>query len=183
MLFDAFTFGVSTFCVWISIGILMKKHRFRHRFCCFYLRRAVFSYQKQRQLHVRIWGSQIEVPKILKIEQNDQNERKFLFYFSSLRGRGKSSAMISEVKLTHFLSLFFFRNLKMRFRHASCRNFRKKSYPRIQTKINRIKKWSFLKILKNKCRVAGAAKVFFELNFGGDLAGWHARSAFFSFSY
>ena len=50
----------------------------------------------------------MKVPKILKIEQNDQNERKFLFYFSSLRGRGKSSAMISEVKLTHFLISFFF---------------------------------------------------------------------------
>ena len=68
----------------------------------------IFSYRKQRQLHVRISESQIEVPKILEIEQNDQNERKFLFYFSSLRGRGKSSAMISEVKLTHFLILFFF---------------------------------------------------------------------------
>ena len=86
----------------------------------------IFSYQKLRQLHVRISESQIEVPKILKIGQNDQNQRKFLFYFSSLRGRGKSSAMISEVKLTHFLILFFFRNLKMRLRHASCRNFRKK---------------------------------------------------------
>ena len=107
MMFDAFAFGVSTFCVWISIGILMKKHRFWHRFCCFYLRRVDFSYQELRQLHVWIWESQIEVPKILKIEQNDQNERKFLFYFSSLRGRGKSSAMISEVKLTHFLILFF----------------------------------------------------------------------------
>ena len=100
----------------------------------------IFSYQKRRQFHVRIWESQIEVPKILKIEQNDQNQRKFLFYFSSLRGRGKSSAMISEVKLTHFLILFFFRNLKMRFRHASCRNFRKKSYLCIQIEENHTKK-------------------------------------------
>ena len=68
----------------------------------------IFSYQKQRQLHVRISEPQIEVPKILRIEQNDQNQRKSLFYFSALRGRGKSSAMISEVELTHFLILFFF---------------------------------------------------------------------------
>ena len=44
MLFHAF--GVSTFCVRISIGILMKNHRFWHGFYCSYLRRVVFLYQK-----------------------------------------------------------------------------------------------------------------------------------------
>ena len=65
--------------------------------------------------------------KSWKIEKNDQNQRKFIFYFSELRGRGKSSARISKVKLTHLHILFFFRNLKMRLRHASFRNFHKKS--------------------------------------------------------
>ena len=46
MLFHAFTFGVSTFCVRISIGILMKKHRFWHGFYCSYLRRVDFFVSK-----------------------------------------------------------------------------------------------------------------------------------------
>ena len=62
----------------------------------------IFSYQKVRQLYVRIPESQIEVSKFTD-RKNDQNQRKYIFYFSSLRGRGKSSAMISEVKWTHFL--------------------------------------------------------------------------------
>ena len=35
------------------------------------------------------------------------------------------------------------------------------------------KKWSFLKILKNKWRLARAAKDFLRIKFGGD-SGWHA---------
>ena len=107
-----------------SIGILMKKHRFWHCFCCFYLRRVDFSVSKTTSTSC-MSAPHHEVPKILRIEQNDQNQRKSLFYFSALRGRGKSSAMISEIELTHFLILFFFRNLKMRLRHASCKNFQK----------------------------------------------------------
>ena len=80
----------------------MKKHRFGHRFCCFYLRRVDFFVSRTTSTSC-MSEPHHEVPKILRIEQNDQNQRKSLFYFSALRGRGKSSAMISEVKLTHFL--------------------------------------------------------------------------------
>ena len=45
--------------------------------------------------------------------------------------------------------LFFFRNLKMRLRHASCRKFPKNSYLGIQIEINRIKKL----IISEKCGV------------------------------
>ena len=65
--------------------------------------------------------------QIGKIDKNDQNQRKSIFYFSELRGRGKSSARISKVKLTHLHILFFFRNLKMRLRHASFKKFKQKS--------------------------------------------------------
>ena len=63
MMFDAFAFGVSTFCVWISIGILMKKHRFWHRFCCFYLRRVHFFVWKTSSnsctdFGISNWGSE-----------------------------------------------------------------------------------------------------------------------------
>ena len=68
----------------------MKSIDFGIVFVAFTFGVLIFSYEKLHQLHVRISESQIEVPKILKIGQNDQNQRKFLFYFSSLRGRGKS---------------------------------------------------------------------------------------------
>ena len=180
-MFDAFAFGVSIFCVWISIGILMKKHRFWHRFCCFYLRRVDFfvsktlcqvygyrlgfrwkiinfdqvfdaftfgvSTRRRPAAHhrdvdplnpqARLWSSGsttcespwkdsrsrawVRIPraalfrdlimrlrKCWKIEKNDQNQRKSIFYFSELRGRGKSSARISKVKSTYLRILFFF---------------------------------------------------------------------------
>ena len=134
--------------------------------------------------------------KCWKIEKNDQNQRKSIFYFSELRGRGKSSARISKVKLTHLRILFFFRNLKMRLRHASFKNFhqkltsrytnRKKPYQKNDvfskfSKINdvvKVTQW-FLRATK----VGGAA---------GWLAGWLAgrpagwlvcRLAIFSFNY
>ena len=185
MLFHPFTFGVSTFCVRISIGILMKRHRFWYGFYCSYLRRVDFFVSetlwislgismKNNQFwsnfnaftfgvstrtrpaadhrdveplnpQARLWSSGsttcespwkdsrsrawVRIPraalfrdlimrlrKCWKIEKNDQNQRKSIFYFSELRGRGKSSAMKSKVKLTYLRILFFFRSLKMRLR-------------------------------------------------------------------
>ena len=75
----------------------------------------------------RISESQIEVPNFLIKKQNrSKTKAKAYFFFWSLRGRGKSSAMISLVKQEHFPILFFFRNLKMRLRHASCKIFGKR---------------------------------------------------------
>ena len=177
MMFDAFAFGVSTFCVWISIGILMKKHRFWHRFCCFYLRRVDFFVSRTTSTSC-MSEPHHEVPKILKNWKNDQNERKFLFYFSELRGRGKSSAMISEVKLTHFLILFFFGVSKwgsdMRRAEISGKNHI--SVYKLTLTVS--KNWSFLKNAEWKLRLHRNAIVFERWHFGGDfnlcLAGWLA---------
>ena len=89
--------------------------------------------------------------KCWKIEKNDQNQRKFIFYFSELRGRGKSSARISKVKSTHLRILFFFRDLKMRLRHASFKNFHKKLTSRYTNRKKPHQKsgvfWKFSKII------------------------------------
>ena len=152
MLFHPFTFGVSTFCVRISIGILMKKHRFWHRFCCFYLRRVDFFVSRTTSTSC-MSEPHHEVPKILKNWKNDQNERKFLFYFSELRGRGKSSAMISEVKLTHFLILFFFSEPQNEAPTCVVQKFPEKVEISVyESKTTLSKKWYFLKIPKNLWR-------------------------------
>ena len=88
--------------------------------------------------------------KCWKIEKNDQNQRKSIFYFSELRGRGKSSARISKVKSTYLRILFFFRDLKMRLRHASFKNFHKKLTSRYTNRKKPHQKsglfWKFSKI-------------------------------------
>ena len=109
------------------------------------------------------------------MEKNDQNQRKSLFYFSELRGRGKSSAKISEVKLTHFLILFFFRNLKMKLRHASFKNFHKKLISRYTNQKQLLQKSDhFSKFQKLYDDVKATQLIFLGMNFGGGawLAGW-----------
>ena len=66
---------------------------------------STFSCQKRRQIH---FGNLKMRFRNLSDRKNYQNERKYIFYFSSLRGRGKSSSIVSEVKLTHFLIDLFF---------------------------------------------------------------------------
>ena len=132
--------------------------------------------------------------KCWKIEKNDQNQRKSIFYFSELRGRGKSSARISKVKLTHLRILFFFRNLKMRLRHASFKKFKQKSTSKY---MNRKKPYQkngvFSKFSKINDDVKATQSIFLGMNFGGAagwLAGWPGwlagwlvcRSPIFSFN-
>ena len=109
--------------------------------------------------------------QLWKIDKNDQNQRKFIFYFSELRGRGKSSARISKVKLTHLHILFFFRNLKMRLRHASFKNFHKKSTSKY---MNRKKPYQkngvFSKFWKINDDVKATQSMLIAMKFGG--AAW-----------
>ena len=86
--FDAFTFGVSTFCVWISIGILMKKHRFWHRFCCFYLRRVDFFVSRTTSTSC-MSEPHHEVPKILKNWRKRPKSTQILILFFGASGTGK----------------------------------------------------------------------------------------------
>ena len=112
--------------------------------------------------------------KCWKIEKNDQNQRKSIFYFSELRGRGKSSARISKVKSTYLRILFFFRDLKMRLRHASFKNFHQKLTSRYTNRKKPYQKngvfWKFWKINDD---VKATQSIFLGMNFGG-AAGWPA---------
>ena len=91
--------------------------------------------------------------------------------------------MISEVKLTHFLVLFFFRNLKMRLRHASCRNFQKKLRSRYTNRKKPYQKnGPFSKFSKINDDVKATQSIFLGMNFGGaagwaGLAGWLAGAS------
>ena len=78
-----------------------------------------------------------------KIDKNDQNQRKFIFYFSELRGRGKSSARISKVKLTHLHILFFFGTSKWGSDMRPSKISTKNQHLGIRIENNRIKKMVF----------------------------------------
>ena len=130
----------------------------------------IFSYQELRQLHV-CRSLIMRFRRFWRIEENDQNQRKSLFYFSELRGRGKSSARISKVKSTYLRILFFLRSLKMRLRHASSRNFQKKFRSRCTNRKKPYQKnglfWKFQKINDD---VKATQSIFLGMNFGG--AAW-----------
>ena len=112
--------------------------------------------------------------KSWKIEKNDQNQRKSIFYFSELRGRGKSSARISKVKSTYLRILFFFRDLKMRLRHASFKNFHQKLTSRYTNRKKPYQKNGvFSKFSKINDDVKATQSIFLGMNFGG-AAGWLA---------
>ena len=119
--------------------------------------------------------------KCWKIEKNNQNQRNSIFYFSELRGRGKSSARISKVKSTHLRILFFFRNLKMRLRHASFKNFHKKLTSRYTNrKKPHQKSGLFSKFSKINDDVFETQWMLRAMKFGGaawlaGLVGWPGR--------
>ena len=126
----------------------------------------------------RISESQIEVPNFLIKKQNrSKTIAKAYFFFWSLRGRGKSSAMISLVKQEHFPILFFFRNLKMRLRHASFKNFHKKSTSKYMNRKKPYQKngvfWKFWKINDD---VKATQSIFLGMNFGGAAGSFDAPS-------
>ena len=110
MMFDAFAFGVSTFCVWISIGILMKKHRFWHRFCCFYLRRVDFFVWKTSSTSctdfgISNWGSEnfenwTKRPKSTQI--------LILFFVASGTGKIVRDDFWSKTNAFSYFIFFFF---------------------------------------------------------------------------
>ena len=117
--------------------------------------------------------------KCWKIEKNDQNQRKSIFYFSELRGRGKSSARISKVKSTYLRILFFFRDLKMRLRHASFKNFHQKLTSRYTNRQKPYQKNGvFSKFSKINDDVKATQSMFVGMNFGG--AAWAGGGGAFS---
>ena len=147
VVFDAFTFGVSTFCVWISIGILMKKHRLWHGFCCYYLRRVDFFVSKATStsctdLGISNWGSE-NFENLTKLPKWTQ----ILILFFGASGTGK---IVSEVKLTHFLILFFFGTSRWGSDMRRAEISEKIHISVYKPKLTVSKKWSFLKILNKK---------------------------------
>ena len=168
MMFDAFAFGVSTFCVWISIWILMKKHRFWFRFCCFYLRRVDFFVWKTSSTSctdfgISNWGSEnfenwTKRPKSTQI--------LILFFVAS--GTGKIVRDDFWSKTNAFSYFTFFRNLKMRLRHASCRNFQKKLTSRYTNRKKPYQKSDhFSKFWKIDGAVMATQSLFWGMSFGG----------------
>ena len=147
---------------------------------------SIFSYQKRRQYYWVCWESQIEVPKFLKIEKRSKSTQNHILFFVA-SGTGKIVRDDFWSKANAFSYSICFRNLKMRFRNASCRNFRNNSYLGIQTKINRIKKVIISENSEKQMTTLWGRNWFFKVNIWRDpvgwLAGWHARSAIFSFNY
>ena len=143
-----------------------KNHRFRCAVWCIYLRRVDFlcmniDWNFDEKASIVAWfllllpsacwffriknyvnfmygfgNLKLRFRKFWKFNKTTKMNANSYFIFRRF-GDGENRFWSKTNAFSYFI---FFRNLKMRVRHASCRNFRKNSYLGIQIKINGIKK-------------------------------------------